>query len=61
MNYSFDFLVFDNVDFLNYFANEHIRWVVFKRFKNSQSLLYRTLGFRLVHALYLIKALMPVF
>jgi hypothetical protein len=32
MNFnSFDFLVFDNVDFLNYFANEHIRWVVLKQ------------------------------
>jgi hypothetical protein len=31
--YSFDFLGLDNVYFLNYFANQLIRWVVFKPFK----------------------------
>ena len=29
-NFSFDFLGLDNVDLINYFANELIRWVVFK-------------------------------
>jgi hypothetical protein len=29
INFSFDFLGLDNVYFLNYFANELIRWVVF--------------------------------
>jgi C1A family cysteine protease len=29
MNFSFDFLGLDNVDFENYFAKKLIRWVVF--------------------------------
>ena len=33
ITFSFDFLGLDNVDFSNYFANEVIRWLVFKPFK----------------------------
>ena len=29
INFSFDFLGLDNVDYENYFANKLIRWVVF--------------------------------
>ena len=33
INFSFDFLGLDNVDFENYFGSKLIRWVVLKPFK----------------------------
>ena len=39
INFSFDFLSLDNVDFENYSTNKLIRWVVFKPF--SKLVLYQ--------------------
>jgi hypothetical protein len=57
-NFSFDFLGLDNVDLINYFANELIRWVVFKSFKTSEliSKLFKFLSYlQISHRLTLAK------